>query len=484
MNYYFLIFSFFFQISTYADEVHDNHIDKIEEKIILQIRANSIPGCALAVVENGKVVMLKGYGFANVERQIPVSTQTIFELASISKTFSAIGILHLIETERLDLEKPVSTYLTRWKFQTTSFDLDKITIKTLLNHTAGLLPVHYIGTTSLDKLSNLTDSLNGINRRDEKLVVSYQPETSFHYTGAGYTLLQLIVEEVTGLSFHEYMQNEIFAQIGLTRSTFNPRFSHTEFLASSYNLFGREIDQHFYIEQAAAGLYSSIEDLAMFITYILNIYHLPNEDSKKNVIKPDSLKSMMAINQNNYAFGFETEQLNPDLLLAFHTGDNYGTRSGLFLLPQQSDGLAIIVNSDKGLELVEEIGSIWLESRTGGFSLSFYNEMQQLTHWINGICLILTLLLGYLSLNSMKYLKKSTRKITTIKGMLKIAGWLFLMGGWAAIFYTPYSFYPGLYIATFLPSNLIYITTIIIIFGLINIVTTLTSFVSNFLGKT
>ena len=453
-----------------AHDASKSYIQQIENEIHKQMKSNAVPGVAIAIVENGEVVLSKGYGLANVAERVPVTMHTIFELASISKTISAIGILRLVELGKLTLDSPATAYLKSWKFSPSNFDYEKISIRHLLNHTAGLVPTYYSGETSLDELPTLTDSLNGIKNPSDRLAVAYEPGSSFLYTGSGYTLLQLIVEEVTGIPFQEYMKREIFERIGLTSTTFDPQTLDRKRLAISYDLFGSKIKHHFYTEQAAAGLYSTASDLSVLMTYLVSLYHLPKERSEEGLISPQSLRLMMASNQNNYALGFEVEALNENRLLAFHTGDNYGMRSGLFLLPMQMDGLAILVNSDNGLELVEEIGNMWLELRTGGESLSYYKEMKKLKYWMNVICGALIVILGYFTIKMMKSLWNFSKGRKKTMEIGKIVGWLLLISGWIVIFYTPYSFFPGMTLATFLPKNLINITFVIIFFGFANIV--------------
>ncbi len=461
---------FLLQIVFCGASENGSYIDQIEKRVFDQIERGSVQGVAIAIIENGKVVLSKGYGFANINQHLPITENTVFELASISKTISAIGVLHLVELGKLHLDEAASVYLKTWSLPPSNFDHKKITIRRLLNHTAGLAPVFYRGTISPDFSFDLVDSLNGVGSPDEQLEIAYDPGSYFQYSGAGYTLLQLIIEEVTGISFQEYMKTEIFEPLGLTHTTFDLSTLNNKDLAVPYDFFGRAIPHHFYTEQAAAGLYSTISDLSKMMLYLTRLYHLQVDSKIGQVISSNSLKSMMEINENNYALGFETEMLKKNRLLAFHTGDNFGTRTGMFLLPSQMDGCAVLINSDAGLELVEEIGNIWLESRTEGESLSFYKEMSELKKWINVFFCAFAIFLFYLTLRTTKKLLDSSMATRITIEISKIAAWVVLISCWLMVLYTPYSFFPGIVLATFLPSNLSNITILIMFFGFLNIV--------------
>ncbi|WP_253199381.1 serine hydrolase domain-containing protein [Clostridium tagluense] len=95
-------------------------------------------GASIALIENGEITHVKNYGYANVENKIPVNEHTAFKIASISKTMTAYGVMKLVEEGKLDLDKPITEYLTKWKLPDTQFDETKLTLRTLMSHTSGV----------------------------------------------------------------------------------------------------------------------------------------------------------------------------------------------------------------------------------------------------------------------------------------------------------------------------------------------------------
>ncbi|AWB44555.1 hypothetical protein DCC85_10170 [Paenibacillus sp. CAA11] len=198
-------------------------------------------GAAIGVVQGGETTYTLNMGYANKKDRIPVTTSTVFQAGSVSKTITALGILHLVDQGALSLDDPVSKYLTRWHFPSSPYDLEKVTVRSLLSHTAGL-PAHpgYLGVKPGDKLSSLEESLSGLGESGVKTYVAQQPGKFAVYSGAGYTLLQLLIEEVTGLSFNTYMQQQILDPLGMISSSFDPSELNSG-KAAGYGYFGQKL---------------------------------------------------------------------------------------------------------------------------------------------------------------------------------------------------------------------------------------------------
>ena len=128
----------------------------------------------------------------------PVDGDTVFQAASISKTLTAWGVMRLVEQGALELDAPVGRYLTRWQLPPSPYNHDGVTIRRLLSHTAGLSLHGYPGIAPEQPLPTLEESLSGGHPGAEDVRVVSEPGTTYAYSGGGYTLLQLVVEEVTG----------------------------------------------------------------------------------------------------------------------------------------------------------------------------------------------------------------------------------------------------------------------------------------------
>ena len=116
----------------------EQFLEKIDEKIPQLLHDYFIPGAAIAIIEDGEIVLQKGYGFSDIEKEIKVNTKTGFNIGSISKTVAAWGVMKLVQEGKIDLDAPAEKYLTRWHLPESEFDSDEVTVRRLLSHTAGL----------------------------------------------------------------------------------------------------------------------------------------------------------------------------------------------------------------------------------------------------------------------------------------------------------------------------------------------------------
>ena len=184
-----------------------------------QIKGESVGNFAMILIEKGQIA---GSYYYTIDQ--PVDQNTMFPVASISKWVTSFGVMKLVEQGKLDLDTPVDKYLTRWQLPEGDFDNGKVTIRRLLSHSAGLVDgLGYAGFGPGEKVQTLEESLTkaadapyaeGVAR------VGYEPGSQYRYSGAGYTLLQLLIEEVTGQSFQDYMQAEVLTPLGMKNSIF------------------------------------------------------------------------------------------------------------------------------------------------------------------------------------------------------------------------------------------------------------------------
>ena len=160
-----------------------------------------------------------------------VDRNTVFQVASLSKYVSAIGVMKLAQDGKLDLDVPIYEYLTRWHLPKSDFDNSKVTVRRLLSHTAGLTDgLGYAGFENTEDVQTLEASLTKAKDADPgsdgRTVVGIEPGMEWRYSGGGFTLLQLIIEEVSGQSFDAYMKTEIFEPLQMNSSFYkwNQRF--------------------------------------------------------------------------------------------------------------------------------------------------------------------------------------------------------------------------------------------------------------------
>ncbi|RYE21469.1 MAG: class A beta-lactamase-related serine hydrolase, partial [Sphingobacteriales bacterium] len=239
--------------------------------IAQQLKKYNIPGLSIAVIENYQLAWAKGYGTANDSLKLPVTAQTLFQAASISKSLNGVGVLKLAQDKKVDLYADINTYLKSWKFPYDSLSKGKkISLANLLSHTAGLT-VHGFGGYSSDSIRpTLIQVLNGEKPANSRAVRSaFEPGLRMEYSGGGTTISQQLVMDVTGKSYTDYMDNQILKPMGMTSSTFAqpPVNIKPALLASAYSGDGKPVQGRYRVhpEQAAAGLWTNPTDLAKYI---------------------------------------------------------------------------------------------------------------------------------------------------------------------------------------------------------------------------
>ncbi len=223
-----------------------------------------------------------------------VDGDTVFGVASISKWVAAVGVMALVEQGKLDLDAPVSKYLTRWQLPPSEFDHNQVTIARLLSHTAGITDgLGHNGFQFKGQVQPLVSHLTKAQDADEgvsgKVEVGVMPGSTFKYSGGSYNLLQLVVEEVSGQSFATYMQQNVFSPLGMQDTGYD-KDQYGERLAEYFDKDGKIRNYPYYTSLAATGLYTSANDLLRFAQM-----HLAPAVAKKphfSVLSQSSLATM------------------------------------------------------------------------------------------------------------------------------------------------------------------------------------------------
>lgn len=227
-----------------------------------------IPGFALGIIRGNDVLYTKGYGTAD-EADRPVTPQTPFIIASVSKTFTALALMQLKEDGKVDLDMPVSHYLP--DLNTEHGITEEMTVRQLLNHTAGLAPHLEFRVTSPEGNG---ESIADLVRKFGNYPLSHAPGARFEYNNAGYIVLGEVISQVSGLSYEQYMQQHIFDPLEMRHSFTSTDRATEDGLAIGYRtIFGYpRVSGLTYVEGylPAFGIISSAEDLAHYMIALLN----------------------------------------------------------------------------------------------------------------------------------------------------------------------------------------------------------------------
>jgi CubicO group peptidase (beta-lactamase class C family) len=361
-----LLLSFILNAQKDSKEI-EQFIGELNEKIPQLLNDFIVPGVAIAIIENGEIIIQKGFGFSNIDEKTKVSTSTGFNIGSISKTVAAWGVMKLVQEGKIDLDAPAEKYLIRWHLPESEFNADKVTIRRLLSHTAGLSLHGYPGWSPKDKLPTIEESLNGKNNGPGRVEIIMEPGTKWKYSGGGFTILQLIIEEVTGQKFEDYMQTEILNPLGMTNSSYTIDDDILKSSSQEHNNFGEVIDFELFTAQAAAGLHTTIKDFTNFAQ--ASLYASKNNKKYQQILTPANLKQMMEpapASNGNYGLGYSVDSIQgTSMTLRGHGGANTGWHAYLRVDPITNDGFIMVTNGGAGHNIYRQVFCDWIYWKTG-----------------------------------------------------------------------------------------------------------------------
>lgn len=359
-----LLLSFTISAQKETKEI-EHFVSELDQKIPQLLNDFSVPGTAIAIIENGEIILQKGYGYANIDKGIKVTNTTGFNIGSISKTVAAWGVMKLVQEGKINLDAPAEKYLTRWHLPKSEFDSDKVTIRRLLSHTAGLSLHGYPGWSQKDDLPTIEESLDGKNNGPGRVEIIMEPGTKWKYSGGGFSILQLIIEEVTGQKFEDYMQAQILNPLGMTGSSYTIDEKILNATSFEHNGFGEVIDFELFTAQAAAGLHTTINDFTKFAQASL----YANKKNQQQILSASYLQQMMEpapASNGNYGLGYGIESINgTSITLAGHGGANSGWHAFLRVNPVTNDGFIMVTNGGAGHNIYRQVYCDWIYWETG-----------------------------------------------------------------------------------------------------------------------
>lgn len=303
------------------------------------MRKHSVPGLSLTLIRDGKIYWVKSFGVK--DGKVPVTKDTIFEAASLSKVVFAYAVLKLADQHKIDLDAPLEQYLGAPYIQGDP-RINKITARMVLSHRTGF--------------PNW--------RPKEGLTIHFEPGDHFSYSGEGFVLLAKAVERITGQDLNDFMRQTVFTPLGMTSSSYVWRQDYDRRTAIGHDRDGRPQDKWKPKEaNPASSLHTTALDYARFMTTLL--------DGKG--LKPDTLKQMETpqtpVQQNCIANCFDVAPLSTSVFwglgvglektpagLAFwHWGDNGAFKAYMVGFPAHRYGLVMFTNSENGLSLADAV---------------------------------------------------------------------------------------------------------------------------------
>jgi D-alanyl-D-alanine carboxypeptidase len=235
-----------------------------------KIQYDRIPGLAVGIVHNGKLIYQKGVGYADIESKIAVTPKTCFRIASISKTFTSVAIMQLVEQGKINLDERVEKYLPWFKVQTKGINSSNITIRQILSHTGG---VFRDGNTPHWENGKFPDRM-GLKKSISNKSIVFENLTKFKYSNFGFALLGEIIKEASGLDYDEYVTKNIIKKLGMKRTAPDYNKENDDWLAKGYSRpipnKEREVLPHSQTKAytPATGFLSNVSDLAIYLAAI------------------------------------------------------------------------------------------------------------------------------------------------------------------------------------------------------------------------
>ena len=306
----------------------------------------------------GKSIGPKGMASKKLEATTPSPPRRSFKPHPSGKPVTALGTLRLVEKGILDLDSPVNDRLVSWKVPENEFsEKEKVTLRQLLTHSAGLTVSGFPGYATSEQIPTPIQVLDGEKPANTSPVrIDMIPGSQWRYSGGGFVVTQLLVADVSGRPFQEYMQTTVLTPLGMTHSTFEqplPR-DKADQAASGHQANGEVIKGrwHVYPELAAAGLWSTPSDLCRFAIELQK--SVAGESNK--VISQEMAVKMLAPGIGNWGLGIGLGESTAEEKRSFsHGGGNKGFICMLFAFVNKGQGAVVMTNSDNGNELVMEI---------------------------------------------------------------------------------------------------------------------------------
>jgi CubicO group peptidase (beta-lactamase class C family) len=316
------------------------------------------PGIAVAVMDDFEFDEFT-YGVSNLDTNKLVTRRTLFNVASISKLVTAHAIMHLVENGKVDLDKPIEKYLASWRFPKSSFNSNLITTRMVLNHSGGLSSEFGSGFGKEDPLIPLVDILSGRSEKRRSLRIVSEPGRRNVYSNLGFGLLQLLVKDVAGRSFREFVKENVLAKLKMADSNFRDPLSldSTFDLATPYNYRLSPLDQERFVVVAAAGFLSNLQDLERLMFEETRGTKLLGKSSMDEMHRSDST--------TGYGLGHMIVRNKDKVAYVGHSGLGVGWNSSFQFIPNSGQGIIVLTNGENGYYIHNTLTCQWYYSQTG-----------------------------------------------------------------------------------------------------------------------
>jgi len=319
---------------------YSNIIKIYKSKIEKVVNSKTVKGMAIALIDGNNILWVENFGYSDFENKIKADSNTIYGIGSVSKLFTGSAIMQLHEKNKLDIDKPYSVYSPEFKIKNRFVSEKEITTRLLLNHHSGLPSDIASGVFSMKP-----KPFNSIIKLAEKEYSTYPPNYIYSYSNVGYSLLGIIIEDVSDETYQNHIESNIFAPLEMNSACFIS--DNSVKFSKGYNENG-DLRKEYGIRPVPAGaIKSNIKDMAIFTMSFLPDY------TGTRILKKATINEMLSQQNNNspldlnkkYGLTWHFERVSSAGQIYFHTGGTLNHRSLVAIAPKSNLGVVILSNS-------------------------------------------------------------------------------------------------------------------------------------------
>lgn len=349
-----------------------------------EVRAKKLPALSIALVDDQRIVWARGFGFADPQAKIPATAETIYRVGSVSKLFTDIAVMQLVERGVLDLDAPITNYLPDFK-PGSPFD-KPITLRQMMAHRSGLVREPPVGNYFDPTNPSLAKTVASLN----KTQLVYKPQTKTKYSNAAIATVGFVLEKTQKQPFARYLRRTLLDPLDMKHSSFEPEPAVTKNLAKAvmWTYWGREFAAPtFELGIAPAGsMYTNVLDLGRF----LSVLFAGGKGAHGQILKPETLEQMWALQfvnkgdeepKEGFGLGFQISELEGRKSIG-HGGAMYGFATQLQALPKEKLGVIVVASRDVANGVTTHIAQVALQQMLAakeGKPLPVLSETQPLS---------------------------------------------------------------------------------------------------------
>jgi CubicO group peptidase (beta-lactamase class C family) len=336
----------------------------LDEQVPRLMDRYRIPGVSMALIHDGEPVWTGAYGYADLVKGKEMTTDAVCRTESISKSVTAWGLMRLVERGRIDLDEPVEQYLGGWELPESDYAEEAVTIRRLLSNSGGF-PLGTVGPAAEYEPGSEMPSLRDYLEKEARLV--REPGSGFEYSNPGFNLLELVVEETTGLSFTDYMAREVLAPLSMENASYIWKESFGSKVPTGYEPDGTPVPPYVYPVSASGGLLADVEAIARFAIAEMRgpfytAHGVLTEESLEVVHTPViDIPGMYGVVADSYGFGHFIEDLPDGRKAVWHGGQGHGWMTHFHVVPEAGEGIIILTNSQRSWPFLALILTDWAE---------------------------------------------------------------------------------------------------------------------------